>query len=231
MSHKNMNINELAALLGSDYHRLTRMAQKGHIPSQTIRGEFRFNTLQICAWLQEILPTLEHSELLQIDTGIGQHRGASYLTPMIAPLLKTQAVTCDLDARTQNSVKRKLVALADTTACVYDSETLLDNLTCYALPCSATLVHPNKALPYALAEPVMAVAKTLGPVLCGHHPRTNVFFLCAAQDQTHHLHLLARVCRLLQDNDLVNQLHEAQTPLDIIEAITEAEDELTTSAV
>jgi mannitol/fructose-specific phosphotransferase system IIA component (Ntr-type) len=231
MSHKNININELTTMLGSDYHRVTRMAQKGHVPSQTIRGEFRFNTLEILAWLQDIIPTMAHPELLQVDAGMGQHRGKSCLTPMVTPLLQTAAVTCDLDARTQNSVKRKLVGLAENTACVYDSEALLENLTCRVLPCSVTLVHPSKALPYALAEPVVAVAKTLGPVMVDHHPRTNLFFFCAAQDDTHHLHLLARVCHLLQDQDLIDQLNQAGTAMDIVDIITEAEDVLTTCSV
>jgi mannitol/fructose-specific phosphotransferase system IIA component (Ntr-type) len=226
-----MNINELAAMLGSDFHRLTRMAKRGEIPSQMIRGEFRFNFQQICFWLQQVVPFMAYPDLVRVDTGLSQYRGTSFLTPLVGPLLQTPAMTSHLDARTQCSVKRKLVSLADNTENVYDNTALLDNLTCDTLPCGVTLLHPNRALPYALAEPVLAMAKTLAPVLFDRNIHTNLFFLCAAQDLDHHVHILTRLCRLLQDQDLIDHLNQAQTPADMIEAITDAEENVVTCAV
>jgi mannitol/fructose-specific phosphotransferase system IIA component (Ntr-type) len=226
MSHKNMHISELASMLGAEYHQLTRMARRGDIPCETIRGEFRFNTHRICSWLKQAIPTMAHPELIRIDTGLSQYRGTSVMPPMVTPLLQESAVTTDLDARTQSSIKRKLVGLASDTQQVYDSQTLLDSLTCSTLPSGVAVLHPNQALPYALAEPVVAVAKTRGPVMLNQGSHAHLFFLCAAQDDTHHLHLLARLCRLGQDPDLLSQLNQADTPWDMINAITEVEDAL-----
>jgi len=231
LSHKNMNINELAAMLGFDYHCLMRMARRGEIPSQMIRGEFRFNFQQICSWLQQVVPFMEYPELVQVDTGLSQYRGTSFMTPLVGPMLQIPAVTSDLDARTQSSVKRKLVSLADNTENVYDDTALLDTLTWCTLPCGVTLLHPTRALPYALAEPVFAMAKTLAPVLFDRNMHTNLFFLCAAQDLDHHLHILTRLSRLLQDQDLIDHLNQAQTPSDMIKAITHAEENAVTCTV
>lgn len=231
MSHKNMNINELATMLGADFHRLTHMARRGEIPCQTVRGEFRFNTLHICSWLKQMIPGMGHPELAQIDTGMSLHRGTPFMPPMVTPLLETLAMTTDLDARTPSSLKRKLVNLANGTQRVYDNQALLGSLMSSSLPSGVGLLHPSQALPYALAEPVIAVARTQGPVMFDQHTHADLFFLCAAQDESHHLHIMTRLCRLLQDPDLIEQLKEAQTPLDMRDAITEMEDTLVACAV
>jgi mannitol/fructose-specific phosphotransferase system IIA component (Ntr-type) len=231
MSHKNMNINELATMLGSDYHDVTRLARRGDIPCQTIRGEFRFNAGEIYTWLHEVLPTKTSSELSQMDAGLSSHRGISIAPPMISQHLQCPAIALNLDARTQNSLGRKLVGLANNTDCVYDSQLLLDTLVIKTLPCGVALLHPNQALPYALAEPIVAIAKTQGSVMVNQGIHTNLFFLCAAQETSHHLHLLTRLCHLLQDQDLLDQLEQAHTPSNMIEAITNAEDALVACAI
>ena len=231
MSHKNMNTNELASMLGADYHRLTRMARCGEIPCQTIRGEFRFNSMDIFVWLQDVLPAMAQPELAQMDIAMSQYRGVSSFPPMVSQLFHSPAISSTLDARTQSSLKRKLVGMADNTDCVYDSQTLLDHLVVRTLPSGVALLHPTQALPHALAEPVIAMAKTLGPIMVNQGTYTNLFFLCAARDESHHLHLLTRLCRLLQDQDLRDQLEQADTPLDVIEAIRDAEDVLIACAV
>ncbi len=231
MSHKNMHINDLAAMLGADYHHVTRMARRGEIPCQTIRGEFRFNIQRICAWLKQIVPAMTPPELIQIDTGLSQYRGVPFMPPMVAPLLQESAITTDLDARTQSSIKRKLVSLASDTQRIYDSETLLNSLAGHTPYSGVAVLHPHQALPYALAEPVVAVAKTRGSVMFNQGTHTHLFFLCAAQDDTHHLHLLARLYRLVQDRDLLDQLNGADTPSDMTRAISDAEDTLVACAI
>ncbi len=172
-----------------------------------------------------------HPELAQIDTGMSLYRGASFMPPMVAPLLEISAITANVDARTPASLKRKLVNLANDTQRVYDSQALLDGLMCSTLPSGVGLLHPNQPLPYALAEPVIVVAKTRGQVMFNQCAHSNLFFLCAAQDESHHLHILARLCRLLQDQDLIDQLDQAETPLDMMEAITDVEDALVACTV
>ena len=41
---------------------------------------------------------------------------------------------------------------------------------------------------------------------------TDLFFLTASQDDRHHLHILARLCRMLYDEDFVARLQDAETP-------------------
>ena len=231
MSHKNMNINELASMLGFDYHRLTGMARRGEIPCQTICGEFRFHSTDIFTWLQDVLPTLTKPELIQMDAGMSECRGVAFFSRIISQLFHAPAVSPTLDARTQNSLKRKLVGLAGNTGCVYDSQILLDRLVLHTLPGGIALLHPDQALTDALAESFAVMARTQGPVMVNQGMYADLFFLCAAQDGVHHLHLLTRLCRLLQDHDLVDRLREAAAPSDVIEAFTHVEDTLMVCAV
>ena len=57
---------------------------------------------------------------------------------------------------------------------------------------------------------------------------TTLFFLTASQDDRHHLHVLARLCRMLHDEDFVARLEEAETPAEIIELLTNRESEVLT---
>ena len=73
--------------------------------------------------------------------------------------------------------------------------------------------HPRRPLPYAIAEPILVVA--LNPQGIGFSAPdgrlTDLFFMTASQDDHHHLHILARLCRMLRDGGLANKLRETTT--------------------
>ncbi|MCP4338547.1 MAG: PTS sugar transporter subunit IIA, partial [Desulfobulbaceae bacterium] len=52
---------------------------------------------------------------------------------------------------------------------------------------------------------------------------TDLFFLTCSMDDRYHLHVLARLCRMLQDNTFIDDLRHAQTNEEIIELMTKCE--------
>ena len=60
---------------------------------------------------------------------------------------------------------------------------------------------------------------------------TDLFFLIASQDDRHHLHLLARLCRMLADEDFLGHLREAESAKAMIELLTEREQEVVAQLV
>lgn len=234
MVYGNMTTQELATLLGYDRRQLERRAQHGEIPCQIVGGQFRFNRAQIHAWLAQSISGMNRKRLAEVDAGIRSQRQIDQSTPLIAPLLRSDAVVTDLDARTKSSVLRKLVAQAEQTGLVYDRDTLLESVLLRekqgstALPNGIAIPHPHHPLPYEIADSILVVARTWQEIAYGAPDggMTDLFFFTASQDAHHHLHMLARLCRLLQDKQLISDLRQADTPDDVMTILAEREAQL-----
>lgn len=226
-----MTLQELAQMLGADARRLERMAQRDEIPCQKVAGEFRFNRAQITEWLQQNMATMHRDHLAEVDAGITAHRETRQDEAIISPLLRPDSVTTQLNSRGKNGTLRELVAMAQGTGLVYDDEALLEAVIAREELCSTAfeggfaIPHPRRPLPYAIAEPILVVARTSQGMVFGapDSKLTNLFFLTASLDDRHHLHILARLCRMLHDEDWVQDLLHAETPEEMIDLLRERE--------
>ena len=229
-----MTLEELARMLGADPRRLERMAQTGELPCQKVGGQFRFNRATITEWLQQHMSNFKEEHLAEVDAGITAHREARPDELIISPLLRPEAVTTNLGSRTKDSTLRHLVTLAQKTGLVYDQKALLEavmyreELCSTALGQGVAIPHPRRPVPYAIAEPLLVVARTSQGIAFGapDGKLTRLFFFTASQDDRHHLHVLARLFRMIQNSDLLTQLLDAPTPQDMIAAMTQREQEV-----
>ena len=229
-----MTIQEVAKLLGSDVHRVERMAKRGEIPCRKVGGQFRFNRAEITEWLQQRMGAMSHNHLVEVDAGITSQRQTQQDEAIIAPLLRMEAVSTNLGSRTKNSTLRELVALAEKTGLVLDLQTLRDavihreELCSTAIERGIAIPHPRRPLPEAIAEPILVVAKTSQGIAFGAPDGrlTTLLFLTASQDDRHHLHILARLCRMLRDQDFVHDLEAAETPGAMIDLLKQRESEV-----
>jgi PTS system nitrogen regulatory IIA component len=230
MPYRTMTMQEVAKLLGADVRRVERMAQRGEIPCQKIGGRFRFNRAEITEWLQQHMGAMSHDHLAEVDAGITTQRQTQDET-IVTPLLRPEAVTTNLGSRTKNSTLRELVALAEQTGLILDARALVDavihreELYSTALEGGVAIPHPRRPLPEALAEPILVVARTSQGIAFGAPDGrlTNLFFLIASQDDRYHLHVLARLCRMLRDEKFVAKLEAAETREEMIELLKERE--------
>lgn len=233
MPYRTLTIQEVARMLGVDVRRVERMAQRGEIPCQKVGGQFRFNRAQITEWLQQQMGGMSHENLAQVDAGMTAHRQTPQDELILTPMLKSEAVTTSLGSRTKGSTLRELVSLATQTGKVYDEHALLEavqhreELCSTAMEGGIAIPHPRRPLPDAIAEPILVVARTQGIAFGAPDGRlTTLFFLTASQDDRHHLHTLARLCRMLHDEDFIGHLEEAETPAEMIELLTDRESEV-----
>jgi PTS system nitrogen regulatory IIA component len=225
MPYRTLTIQEVARMLGADVRRVERMAQRGEIPCQKVGGQFRFNRAQITEWLQRTVGGMSDEHLAGFDAGMTAQRQTPQDEVIITSLLRLEAVTTHLGSRTKDSTLRELAALADKTGLVLNSQELVEailhreELHSTAMEGGIAIPHPRRPLPYAIAEPILVVAKTTQGIVFGASDGrlTNLFFLTASQDDRHHLHILARLCRMLYDEDFVARLQEAETPQEMIE--------------
>ncbi|MBN2377114.1 MAG: PTS sugar transporter subunit IIA [Sedimentisphaerales bacterium] len=231
MPYSPMDIQELAKMMGIDARLAERMAQRDQIPCQKVGGQLRFNRAEITDWLQQQMGLLKKNHLESMDAGITAHRQTDPTESIITSLLCPTAIELNLHAKTKNSVLRELVALAQETEQLYDAQALLEalgkreELCSTALEDGVALPHPRRPLPYAVAQPILVIARTPQGIGFGAPDGrlTDLFFMTCSQDDRHHLHLLARLCRLLHDGQLAVQLRETETSEQTIKIITEKE--------
>jgi len=224
MPHQYMTIEELTRFLGLDFRRVSRMAQRGEIPSQKVGGNFRFSRAEVTEWLQQQIGDDSH-DWQSMDAGMTAHRQANPEDAQVMPLLCPEAISISLAARTKASVLRELVALAQETGVLYDGEELLEalirreELCSTAMEAGIAIPHPRRPLPYAVAEPIIVVAHVPQGIGFGAPDGrlTNLFFMTCSQDDRHHLHVLARLCRMLCKKDFPQQLREASGPQEVMD--------------
>lgn len=226
-----MDIQEIAKLLGRDSRQIQRLAERGDIPCRKVAGEMRFNRAEVNEWLRLNMPSLSHQHLANMDAAITIQRDAEADEAIITPLLRIEAVEPNLAARTKNSVLKELVALAGETDLLYDAEGLLEAIIQREQLCSTAvedgiaIPHPRRPMHYAVAEPILVIANTTTGIGFGAPDGrlTDLFFMISCLDDRHHLHVLARLCRMLHDDAFPKQLRRAKTAQQIVDVFLERE--------
>ncbi len=233
MPHQYMNMQELTRFLGLDFRRVSRMAQRGDIPCQKVGGNFRFSRAEVTEWLQQQIGD-DRQDWERMDAGMSAHRQADSEDAQVAPLLRAEAISVSLAARTKASVLRELVGLAEQTGQVYDSDELLqalirrEELCSTAMEAGVAIPHPRRPLAYAIAEPIIVIARVPQGIGFGAPDGrlTDLFFMTCSQDDRHHLHVLARLCRMLSKKNFPAGLRDAASASEVIALMTHREREI-----
>lgn len=226
MPHSQIDIKDVANMIGQDVRQVQRLAERGDIPCRKVGGELRFNRAELTEWLQQRVGSLNHKHLANMDAAIASQRDGAADDAVVRPLLHVQAIEPHLAARTKNSVLKELVALAGETGLLYDGEGLLEaiiqreQLCSTAMEAGIAIPHPRRPLHYAVAEPLLVIANTTqGIGFSAPDGRlTDLFFLVNCLDDRHHLHVLARLCRMLHGDSFPNQLRQCETAEQIVAA-------------
>ena len=212
MSRDWFSLEELARQLGRDRREIEKLVQRGRVPGRKIAGEWQFHPTEITHWLEQEMREYTDRELAILEQ---THRSAEFTDPHpIAALLTPETVLVPLEARTKRSVLESLVEVAGRTWHVWQPAVLLsavqdrESVLSTAFENGVAIPHPRNPLPEALGQSVIAY----GRLLCGipfgapRHVMTDLFFLVACRDSRTHLHVLARLGRLLQTPGFVDDL-------------------------
>jgi PTS system nitrogen regulatory IIA component len=236
MPYRNFTLKQIACYLGLNIQEAEKLAQKGELPGERICGSWRFNKIRTVEWLQQTMHTLSDARLKDIEAAMGNvavddDSASTAKHLVVTELIGLSGITVKLPARTRKSVLIEMVNLSDATGLLYDCDGLIkaleerENLCSTAIPGEIAIPHPRRPLPYATAEPLICVGRTGAGIGFGapDGKLSRLFFLICCHDDSHHLHVLARLMRML-DPATIRRLLVAPEPREILEILIVRED-------
>lgn len=212
MSHEDFDLASLAVYLHVTPQQVEKLASRGKVPGRKVQGKWVFSFAEIHHWMEERMGLLEDNELLRVEASLNE---STHESPL-AQMLSSESIAIPLLAKTKRSVIEEMVGLAEKTGMLWDSDRMQEaihareELQSTAMPNGVALMHPRRPLANILGEPVMSLGvSNQGIPFGGRRGLTHVFFLICSTDDRGHLHTLARLTRLFQDDDFVPKLREA----------------------
>lgn len=229
-----MDEQQLAAYLSMDVREIKKLAGKGRIPGRRVGERFLFTKVEIDHWVWQEMHNFNRNELRGIEKGVSRHHGMDADTPIVCPLIPDITLPVPLDARTRNGVLKGLVDIAEQAGLIYSRQHVMEELQGREQLCSTALVrqvafpHPRHPLPYDIAESFVIPAITTSGIPFGAEDGslTRMFFLICSKDERTHLHVLARLVRMLDAPGVVDSMMECEDSEQLDEALAHREMEL-----
>ncbi len=233
MSQEDFDVARLARYLHITPQQVERLVSRGKLPARKVAGQWRFSPAEVHHWLEARMGLLEEEELAQMERQMAHADNQPVNELTITGMLGPDTVRVPLQAKTRKSVIDEMAQIAADAGMLWDPEKMADavrareDLQSTAMDSGVALMHPRRPLPNILAEPVLAVGiAPRGIPFGGSHRLTDVFFLICSTDDRGHLRTLARLSRLIGNEELLETLRAAESPLEVYERLCAAEAEL-----
>jgi PTS system nitrogen regulatory IIA component len=230
MAQSDFDIDRLAAYLHMSPAAVTKLADRGKVPARRVGGEWRFSSAEIHHWLEDRIGLSDDDALMLMEGALDRAAETDVAEVSIAQLLRPEAIEVPLDARTRGSVMVKMCELAARTHLLWDAAKMAEavrareEMHSTALDNGVALLHPRRPMPAILAEAVLALGVSPGGIPFGTGGRlTDIFFLICSTSDHEHLRILARLSRVINDQDLLARLRTAESAATVWRLIQERE--------
>jgi PTS system nitrogen regulatory IIA component len=188
--------------------------------------------MEITRWLEQEMRDYSNAELRHVE--ISQRSEAICHTLPVSSILHPETVAVPLEARTRRSVLESLVELAGRTWQIWSPSDILkavqqrEELMPTAYAGGVAIPHPRNPLPEAHGESIIAFGRTMTGIPFGAPGGglSELFFLVLCVDSKSHLQVLARLGRMFQMPEFLNQLRETESSDAAYELICRAEEEV-----
>jgi len=235
MPHRTINLEEAAQFLHLPVADLSLLVRRNEVPHEKRAGAPVFRVMELEEWASARLLGLKDAQLLDLHkTASAKAHDLSQSHAIIPELMRPDYIAPDLAAKTRASVLRGMVQLADSTGLCILSDDLLAGLEAREEMCSTALadglalLHPRNHDPYMLEDSFVVLGRTTQPIPFGapDGERTDLFFLVCCQEDRIHLHVLARLCMLCSQTDILNRLRVVDGAGEMYEELVKAEEEV-----
>lgn len=234
MPYRVFSLEEVAHYLHLPRADIERLAKREEVPFEKRGDRLVFRKIDIDTWASQRILGLQGGRLATYhkkSTG-----DVAYLVAgeaLMPALIHPGFVHAALPARTRASALRELCAFATRTGRVADSKALLETVEAREQLCSTgvsgglALPHPRYPDPDLIESPFIVVGRTVQGIPFGAPDGrpTDLFFLIGCPDDRLHLHVLARVCLMAQNTELLSRLRSSPAPEEMRDIVIEAEAE------
>lgn len=227
---EDLDVARLAEYLHLTPEQVTKMAVRGKVPGRKVGGLWKFSEAEIHHWLEDRIGISDPAELEKVQQVLDRVSDKETDRP-IHELCTLETIQVPMNARTRGSVIRSMCELATQSGLLWDAPTMAEAVQAReqmhptALDCGVALLHPRRPQTTILADSVIAMAVCPSAIPFSDRGQlTDIFFLICSYDDTSHLRILANLSRLISDDDLLNQLRQAESNADAWHALKEAEE-------
>jgi PTS system nitrogen regulatory IIA component len=233
MSEEDFDIAELASYLHMLPAQVLKLVERGKLPARRVGGDWRLSRAEVHHWLEDRIGISDDSELAELETSLERSDNQTTDEISIAALIPVEAISIPLAARTRNSVITAMCELAANTGLLWDAAKMADAVVAReamhptALDIGVALLHPRRPQASILGEAVVALGITgQGIPFGGSSNLTDIFFLICSTTDHEHLRILARLSRMITDNDWLDSLRGADGARFAHRLISERDNEL-----
>ena len=235
MTEEDFDEMSLAAYLHLTPDQVRKMANRDRLPGRRVGGKWRFSRPEIHQWFEQRIGLSDDQELSEVEKVLNRHQETKPQDAFrIRDLLTVENICVPLLARTKKSVIQKICEFTSETGKLWDPDKMADALVSReelhptALGNGVALLHPRRPLPSIISDPFLALGVTSSGIPFGG-PRgclTDIFFLIGSTSESVHLRVLARLSRLIQQPDLLDNLRAAENSGEAWQVISEADENL-----
>ena len=225
---------DVAGCLGITTSEARKILRSSNLRSRRVSGETRYERIELLNWLGLRFGTLALDKLRDADLSGGNDTGLDPATPFIGELLGLGGIHAWVSANTSASLIRKLASFACETGKVFDSLLLTEllsereKISSTALPAGVAFPHPVDSRKLYMEDNLLLLARTYHPIPFGEPSGrlTSLFFLMVFDNPGMHLHVLARLNRIVRTRGVVDNLTRVDDSEQMLELLSEVEETL-----
>ena len=235
MANEDFDLASLASYLHLTPDQVRKMAERDRLPGRRIGGQWRFSQAEIHEWFEKRIGISDQQELNEVEKVLERHPEPVAAEQVHIPdLLGVENIYLPFLARTKKSVIQQICDQTATTGKLWDpvkmAEALIsrEELHPTALENGVALLHPRRPMVSIIGDPFLAMGITSSGIPFGG-PRgcmTDIFFLIGSTSEPVHLRVLARLSRLIQQEELLDQLRESNSAGEAWRLISEFDEQL-----
>lgn len=222
-----LNLRQAAESVQLEAAELKHAAQRGELEAVERGGDWFFDDSGLHEWAQRLVLASAPRRLVTHHKALESHRRVSGADTNIAGLFREESIDLALRSKTKAGVLRDMTDLAAASGLVYDPDALFRGLAAReeaastAIGAGAAFLHMKELDPYVFEDFFIAYARSTRPVFFGapDGAATTHFFLVCSNSHERHLHVLARLAVLAHGTDLLERLLEAQSAMEVLDAV------------
>lgn len=228
-----LTLTDTAKCLGMSLQEASREIGRAGLKTVLFQGRKCYLRSDILDWLTREFGSLTAERLANAEVSNAETAGIDSTAMHVTEMLMGHIVFPERIG-TGSSMLRFIASEACGTGALYDEGALLEQLALReeagstALKCGAALVHPLDVRKLYVEHSLLMLFRPPHPLPFGEASGrlTSLFFLLVFPAANEHLHILARINRMLRSKQFIDEMLTAEGPAAMLDTIREREREL-----